>query len=1679
MVAFKKTARQNRVKMLQDFIAKGEANRGYNSYNRFKSKNKLYRPSELDDIDFSKLSIKEVMAGQKKNILGNREYFAVGRYQLIPSTLAEAVRWGKKKGIVTDDSRFDEATQNKLFEYLIVKRKNLKKFVDGNKVDIDAVTQDLSMEWASFPNMKTYKYGKKLRKKGHSFYDDGVNKAHLTVEAVEGLLEDMQGATGDDFKPFPSEMLEGGPVDGAGIQNFDVNKYINDIMNFNEDTREDFITRNAVDIEEAADTLTEEEVKREESINVPTGREVGKEAPIDLDSMSFKGAFDTARSSGASTFSWKGKLFTTKVKGEKKEEEGKSKKKRKLGLSFGERMKVISTLTPESESLKEDIDTILNEDMERLIPEMDEDTPLLASTDEDFGDFIPKNRREPKVAEKGVDLEEEPTVVSEESEEGFEYPKGLPLDKLGGVEQKPLTNIEDDIKNITFEGMGTDIVNKFVDRNAIGFLTQGAIKHSVLDKGIDPTFDIEKDMDKELYNEMTEGLEAEDIEELLDSANTRGDFIKLASLMQGKLKRKKEMEKYAQEHPVFSGANSVGNLLVEGAAFMPLGTAIASAGQATKLRHLKALSATKVGRFVTAEMAEQGIQEIIWKVSDREYEFDPVMFATGVGAGVGLRAAVGAAESDALLRQLLKNEGGFINIATDEGKKLVDEVSKRVSDLKAIELADRITKKKIKVANEIRTDLEIKQASYTKRVEDLSQQLKEATDPKEIKSLKGKKQRAVRKLQKFEKTLPNQLTQLLKGTHPKLALKLNPKFSLTDVAKEIGIDPKLVNTPDRARKFLGLDAPDIRPDFTIEGDKAYKQVAAEQLREMSENTRLNMNEIFKRMAGTDTVRTLDELPLVGKLQLADKLKALADTDGPVSRLLFNKGNLVSSENELVSSYYNWFAPDGMGRYGTSKIRAIESQQKYANIYGGELMNMYHTHGTNIYEAMRGKYSKVRGMFSPDDYENLVEPILEERLLTKDGLAFRAKYGDEIGDAADKFYNDINKLNNGINIRAKEVGVEGVDFDTTDGWFSRDWDFREARGVDIDDLKNTITTAMLKHAENLGIKNIDGTKLIDQASKFAHGLHNADLGVIEGLTNDYIELLEKLVRKADDIEGGVITDEIARRKFLKAKHDAGDLANRVQLDVTQQLPDGRQLSDLFEQNFVHSQKKYISRMSARIAAAEHGIKNLNSLQDWIDDAVKLEVKRLAAKGIKDPVSKTKFIKQAMEQDLMSFKHGGMVGLNDLSDDGAHDMLRLTKKYNFARLMQHVGISSISEVGGTFVEAGVSTTMQQVGRQTKQYFSDLYSKDPDKYVDTLYNELRTIVGVGMEDFAFSTKGMSKATRIFEDGALNTFEKGVDVAGRMTQIPFGAMETLNRRGSVNALAIRWADHFMGREKDGIISSIFQSNKVTNRVLENSGFGKFNDLGEFELSDTYRAIKKNIEKFARFDDRGNLINFELHRWDNKTAHAFGDALQMQMNHIMVSPESTTMALWQSTWWGQVLNQFRTFTINATTKVMGHTLTNAAISANRGDMSETIKAGQKIFWGTSLGMLSVALRQGIQRTGGDREVDLFDDGMMKAAAIGFSRSSVAGNLPTLVDTIGSRFGVDPIFEKTSSFGRSKNFFNMATTPTGQAVGGVIKSGEKALQGDFKDSGMQLMKTSPLYRQIGVQQIFNFVDDEK
>jgi hypothetical protein len=116
--------------------------------------------------------------------------FAVGRYQVIPDTLNQAVRDLK----LSDDIVFDQATQDRIGMWLInEKRPAVGAFLSGADVPIDEAMMSLAKEFASVPvpydTVDTR--GRRVRA-GQSFYHHfGGNRAGHSVEETRNIL--MQG----------------------------------------------------------------------------------------------------------------------------------------------------------------------------------------------------------------------------------------------------------------------------------------------------------------------------------------------------------------------------------------------------------------------------------------------------------------------------------------------------------------------------------------------------------------------------------------------------------------------------------------------------------------------------------------------------------------------------------------------------------------------------------------------------------------------------------------------------------------------------------------------------------------------------------------------------------------------------------------------------------------------------------------------------------------------------------------------------------------------------------------------------------------------------------------------------------------------------------------------------------------------------------------------------------------------------------------------------------------------------------------------------------------------------------------------------------------------------------------------------------------------------------------------
>jgi hypothetical protein len=179
-----------------NLIAIRESSDDYNKCNQTKEGLKV-----INNVKVIELTIKEVQDKQS-----NRDVFAVGRYQLIPNTLNDAIT---SLGLDTN-KKLDKEMQDKIFDdYLIkIKRPEIIAYLEGQGSVEDAM-YDSAKEWASIGvekgrriSDKKIKKGKKVisiikryAKGGESYYaGDGLNKAHITPEQIKNVLINSKNA---------------------------------------------------------------------------------------------------------------------------------------------------------------------------------------------------------------------------------------------------------------------------------------------------------------------------------------------------------------------------------------------------------------------------------------------------------------------------------------------------------------------------------------------------------------------------------------------------------------------------------------------------------------------------------------------------------------------------------------------------------------------------------------------------------------------------------------------------------------------------------------------------------------------------------------------------------------------------------------------------------------------------------------------------------------------------------------------------------------------------------------------------------------------------------------------------------------------------------------------------------------------------------------------------------------------------------------------------------------------------------------------------------------------------------------------------------------------------------------------------------------------------------------------
>jgi hypothetical protein len=124
-----------------EVIAGGEG--GYNSVNQGNAGDTPGGSQELFGKDLTEMTVGEIMDAQASG-----KVFAVGKYQIIDTTMAEWVN--HPKGGVSRSDKFDETTQEKFKTYVInIKRPEIGRYLRGESDDVVAAAQGIAREFAS------------------------------------------------------------------------------------------------------------------------------------------------------------------------------------------------------------------------------------------------------------------------------------------------------------------------------------------------------------------------------------------------------------------------------------------------------------------------------------------------------------------------------------------------------------------------------------------------------------------------------------------------------------------------------------------------------------------------------------------------------------------------------------------------------------------------------------------------------------------------------------------------------------------------------------------------------------------------------------------------------------------------------------------------------------------------------------------------------------------------------------------------------------------------------------------------------------------------------------------------------------------------------------------------------------------------------------------------------------------------------------------------------------------------------------------------------------------------------------------------------------------------------------------------------------------------------------------
>lgn len=153
---------------LLHLIARAESNDNYNAH---------FGSPENDTYDFTSMSVEEVLNWQHEYVQRGSPSSAVGRYQIINTTLAGLV--GQLN--IDKSEKFDKPMQDKL-AITLLERRGAAEYIN-DEITREEFAANLAKEWAALPKV--------VGDNPHESYyaSDGLNRSRVEVGEVLDVIE--------------------------------------------------------------------------------------------------------------------------------------------------------------------------------------------------------------------------------------------------------------------------------------------------------------------------------------------------------------------------------------------------------------------------------------------------------------------------------------------------------------------------------------------------------------------------------------------------------------------------------------------------------------------------------------------------------------------------------------------------------------------------------------------------------------------------------------------------------------------------------------------------------------------------------------------------------------------------------------------------------------------------------------------------------------------------------------------------------------------------------------------------------------------------------------------------------------------------------------------------------------------------------------------------------------------------------------------------------------------------------------------------------------------------------------------------------------------------------------------------------------------------------------------------